>query len=367
MKKFLQPALALAAIAVAISASPAAAATCTDTGFVRDGISMTAAFVNPTNPPAVVDATGCNIGIYYDSGNNTLSNHDIYGANYFGILVNGDTNNVVVHLTNNLVHNIGEVPFNGTQHGVGIYLRAFFTTTITGEVTGNTVFGYQKGGIVANGKGTKLSHLDNNNVFGLGHINFIAQNGIQIGYGAMPYPGQVVGNKVTANSYIGIPGDGSASGGILVVGGPGYGTCPDGNPCPYSSGVLIGISSALNSAPGNLAFNNDVGIYVSNLDADGVSPPPTPTVVFSVGNIVGDDICFNQSYQAGISDQGNTDIIANNYVVQGGGYGPLCGIGIDVTGSTNPIVVGNNVPATSNVSTASVGKAAHAKVQPIKP
>jgi hypothetical protein len=144
-----------------------------------------------------------------------------------------------------------------------------------------------------------------------------------------------VGNLVTGNSYIGFPGDGSASAGILVVGGAGYGVCPDGNDCPYTTSVPM---------VGNTLLNNDVGVYASNVQAD-FSAPPTPTTLVIARNLAGDDQCYNQSYQAGISDQGNTDFILFNYIVQGGGYGPSCGPNIDTTGSINPVVVGNVPPA----------------------
>lgn len=348
--------LTFAAISVAslLPASAARAATCTPTGFFRDGIEMTAALINPATVASPLDATGCNIGVYYNAGVATLNQADIYGANYFGVLVNGDDNAVVVHLTRNLIHNIGETPFNGTQHGVAIYIRAFFASAVTGEVTGNVIFGYQKGGIVVNGQGASLAKLDSNQVFGLGHVSFIAQNGIQIGYGAKA--AQVVTNVVSGNSYIGTPGDGSASAGILVVGGPGYGQCPDGSDCPYTRSVPM---------IGNTVLNNDVGVYASNLQAD-LSAPPTPTALVIARNLVGDDECFNQSYQAGISDQGNTDFILLNYTVQGGGYGPSCGPNIDTTGSINPIVIGN-VPASIGSSMTLRPSSPRLKVAPEKP
>jgi hypothetical protein len=285
---------------------------------------------------------------------------DIYGANYFGVLVNGDAGSVQANIKDNLIHNIGEVPFNGTQHGVGIYVRAFFAgNNVTGEITGNTVFAYQKGGIVVNGRGGKISKVNNNRVIGQGHVSYIAQNGIQVGYGAMPYPAQVVGNAVSANSYIGTPGDGSASAGILVVGGPWLGTCPDGNVCPYSNQVAIA---------GNILVNNDTGVNSVNAQAD-FSAPPTPSQVVILQNLAGSDFCYNQSYQAGISMLGNTDYIYNNYVLQGGGYGPsACGLGIDVTGSTNVQSGGNNVPLTglSALAPASQSTSRSSKVQPIR-
>jgi hypothetical protein len=324
--------MAAGSLACLVPVSPAGAATCTPTGFFRDGIEMTAALINPAVVTSPVDATGCNIGVYYNTGIANLNGVDIYGANYFGVLVNGDDNPVVARINNNLVHNIGETPFDGTQHGSAIYIRAFFASTVTGEVTGNLIFGYQKGGIIVNGPGARLARVDGNQINGLGHVSFIAQNGIQIGFGARA--ARVSANRVSGNSYIGFPGDGSSSAGILVVGGPGYGVCPDGNDCPYTTSVSI---------VGNVVINNDVGVFASNLRAD-FTPPRTPTRLVIARNRAGDDQCFNQSYQAGISDQGNTDFILFNYIVQGGGYGPTCGPNIDTADAINPIVVGN-VPA----------------------
>ena len=351
---------AVASMVGLASAGSAQAATCTATGFFRDGINMTAALINPASPSGVLDATGCNIGIYVDhtmpGGTATIQNMDIYGANYFGVLVNGDAGAVQANVRNNFIHNIGEVPFNGAQHGVGVYIRAFFpANVVTGEITGNTVFAYQKGGIVVNGPGGRISKVNNNRVTGQGHVTYIAQNGIQVGYGAMPYPAQVVGNLVIGNSYIGTPGDGSASSGILVVGGPWLGTCPDGNICPYTKLVVMA---------GNILLNNDAGVQVYNAQAD-FSAPAAPTQTVVVQNLAGSDFCYNQAYQAGISMFGNTDYIYNNYVVQGGGYGPACGIGIDATGSANVQSGGNNVPVTT-LALALARSASRAVPQPVK-
>jgi hypothetical protein len=173
----------------------------------------------------------------------------------------------------------------------------------------------------------------------------------------MPYPAQINGNVVTGNSYIGTPGDGSAAAGLLVVGGPWLGTCPDGNVCPYSNLVLMA---------NNILLNNDTAVNVYNAQAD-LSAPPSPTQVLVLQNVAGSDFCYNQAYQAGISLFGNTDYIYNNYIVQGGGYGPACGLGIDVTGSTNVQSGGNNVPLTGATALASVQSVSGArKVQPIQ-
>jgi hypothetical protein len=175
-------------VAVQITAS----ATCTPTGFYRDGINLTAAQIGGT-VTGTLDATGCNIGVYYDASHpateDGVSEADIFGANYFGVLVNGTSANV----TNSLVHDIGEVPLNGAQHGNAIvYLNA-----ATGTISGNTVSSYQKNGITVSGEGTTASVLSNV-VTGEGQIAYIAQNGIQISFKAS---GLVRGNTVSGNWY----------------------------------------------------------------------------------------------------------------------------------------------------------------------
>lgn len=284
--------------------SVAQAATCTPTGFFRDGINMTAALINPGNVTGEVDATGCNVGVYYNTGSATVSAANIHGANYFGVLVNGDVNNVTVNVQASFVHDIGETPFNGTQHGVAIYYRALGTGTVAGKVWNNTISSYQKGGIVANGAGANVSVRDNV-VTGLGPVSFIAQNGIQIGFGGT---GLVENNTVSGNSYTGA--NFASSGGILVVGGPCYGL-PD-----YTRGVQI---------VGNTVVNNDVGVWLSNIQADCVSAPTTATNNRVVSNTISDNAVTNTTgggavpYQAGIADQGNNDKLINNDI-SGVGY-----------------------------------------------
>lgn len=305
-----------AAFALAIilaTSSHAVAATCTPTGFVRDSLNMTAALIDPPGTvTGTVDATGCNIAIYYDSAgaSGTVKNADVYGANYFGVLVNGDAGTVNVDILDSSIHDIGEVPHNGTQHGVAVYYRGFFeVSAVTGKISGNRISAYQKGGIVTNGAGVQAV-ITGNTVTGDGHVDFIAQNGIQVGYGPTV---SVMKNTVSGNSYIGFPGDGSASGGILVVGGAGYGACPDGNDCPYTTNTKIN---------DNILANNDVGVYLSNLDG-GYNAPNTATNIKVVNNAISDDQCYNKSYQAAISDVGDNDKMITNRI-SGPGYGAVC-------------------------------------------
>jgi len=124
--------LTLAALAiVALAASGARAATCTATGFQRDSINLTAAVIVTGAADTLgqtINATGCNIGIFYGPGSSgTVDSNEVYGANYFGVLVAGDNDELPgsgaasVDVTNNNIHDISESPLNGDQHGVGIY------------------------------------------------------------------------------------------------------------------------------------------------------------------------------------------------------------------------------------------------------
>src|ERR1041385_6682452 len=130
--------LLAATLFVSSPRSKAMPAACTATGF--NG--LTAAIVNPPAPvTGTVNATGCNIGVYYGSGTTGLvKNADIFGADYYGVIANGDDGDVSLDIINSNIHDIGENPHNGSQHGVGIYWRAFFSGgTVTGRIVGNTV------------------------------------------------------------------------------------------------------------------------------------------------------------------------------------------------------------------------------------
>jgi hypothetical protein len=184
-----------------VSLTSSASAICTETGFMRDGHNLTAAQIGgPVT--GTLDALGCNIGVYYDSTHTgSVSGANISGANYFGVLVNGAS----VDVTNSSVHAIGEVPFNGSQHGNAIvYLNGAH-----GTISGSQVFNYQKNGITVSGvnangdpvaPATTSASVLNNVVTGEGHVSYIAQNGIQISYGAS---GNVTGNTVSNNWYTG--------------------------------------------------------------------------------------------------------------------------------------------------------------------
>jgi parallel beta-helix repeat protein len=133
-----------------------------------------------------------------------VSSANIHGANYYGVVVNA----AAVDVTNTQIHDIGENPFNGSQHGVGVLyttVKQDGTTpttpgaSATGTLRGSTIFRYQKNGVVVSGPHAVVSVLSNT-VTGQGPVDTIAQNGIQVSYGAS---GTVTGNTVSRNWYTG--------------------------------------------------------------------------------------------------------------------------------------------------------------------
>jgi len=69
-------------------------------------------------------------------------------------------------------------------------------------ISGNTVADYQKNGITANGN--VAAEITGNTVAGDGQVDYIAQNGIQVGFGAtaLVRDNTVTGNWYTPESYV---------------------------------------------------------------------------------------------------------------------------------------------------------------------
>jgi len=322
--------LALGASMVGGAVSTASAATCLLTPFSYNGNGpMTAAMIDPpgtvTGP---VNATGCDIGVYYSSAASGAVNHaDVFGSLWFGVVNDGGN----VNVDNSSIHDVGDNPFNGVQRGVGVL---FIGSTATGRINRNSVFRYQKGGISLKGNAVTIE-VRANRVDGLGPVDFIAQNGIQVGAGGHAH---LFNNRVRDNSYT---GDGLASsGGILVYGGECYGTGT-----PLTTGIVV---------EKNILRGNDVGIFLSNLDAS-CNTVPVQTNNVAKRNTIRNDAINNTSgwgtvgegYQAGISVNGRHDSLIGNKIC-GIGYKPVPTpppylFRIDATYGTANIIQRNNV------------------------
>jgi parallel beta-helix repeat protein len=102
---------------------------------------------------------------------------------------------------------------SGCQEGNGIEARnepfdGTHPATKVVKILNNVVTAYQKTGIIGNGDVSVI--VRDNTVTGLGPVNYIGQNGIQLGFGAL---GSVVENNVSGNEYT---PQTFASGGILI-------------------------------------------------------------------------------------------------------------------------------------------------------
>jgi parallel beta helix pectate lyase-like protein len=182
-----------------VSLSSSSSPVCTPTGLMRDGLNLTAAQIGG-DVSGTLDATGCNIGVYYPDGSTgSVTNADIFGANYYGVVADG----AAVNVTNSSIHDIGETPFNGSQHGVGVLYTTIHqtgpdtTNPATGTLSGSTITRYQKNGVVVSGNNAAVT-VQNNTVTGNGPVDYIAQNGIQISFGATA---SVIGNTVSGHFY----------------------------------------------------------------------------------------------------------------------------------------------------------------------
>ena len=329
---------------VIVPAGGAAAAACLATGAQdRDGTTLTARVVNPAGPVSgKVDATGCSVGVYFSQGSSgRVTRAEVFGARYYGVLVDGSGHTVHVDVAGSNFHDIGDAPITAVRHGQGIAYRSFGGGSATGTVSGNTVWNFQEAGINQTGPGSTVTVIGNT-VRGRGPLATISQNGIQVIFGAH---GTVLGNRISDLSYQG-PIITSAIG-VIVVGGPIYngnptsGCLPSG--CDYPVGVHI---------EGNLIANADIGVVILAADED-FSPAPDPT-----GNVVARNLIRNVAlsnvngwdtgvaYQAGISDYANGDHIVDNVILGRGYHADFCGdagvcLGIDTEGSTGPFVSGN--------------------------
>jgi len=146
-----------------------------------------------------------------------------------GILFDGAGGTV----TNVQVVDIRQGTHSGCQEGNAIEVRNFdanlnaATPRVQVTISDNVVRRYQKTGIIANGGVDAI--IGRNIVEGVGPVDFIAQNGIQIGFGATAL---VTANSVSRNNYT--PNTFFACG-ILIVEAGGVDAKPQDNSFPATN------------------------------------------------------------------------------------------------------------------------------------
>jgi hypothetical protein len=315
--------------------------------FARDGLFVPQALIVAWGQGVHVTIRGLDI-------TGPLPGNSSCGDEEYGILV---LSGASAQITDDTVTNIEDANASlyGCQFGVGIEIGAEYWPTAsfsewptenftgTATITGTTISGYQKGGIVVDGPGSSAS-VSGDTITGAGPSSalgqIIAQNGIQVSDGAA---GQVSRNTVSADQYSGA-GWASADG-ILIFGGCGS---------PLVKDVVVA---------GNTLTNNDIGVQFVNAssdnDPDCLVAASARTGDTAIANRISDSAVTNTSgdpatsacgYQAGISDLGSHDVITGNDI-SGAGYAnhPACSAAqpyvthqIDTTGSVDPLVLFNS-------------------------
>jgi hypothetical protein len=178
----------------------------------------------------LVDCTIDPIGIYYQNSSGTI--------------------------TDNAVRNVLMAPsLQGCQVGLAINVESN-TGAPTVTISNNSVRNYDKNGITAsgpgNGTGGPAVTVTGNTVIGIGATSVIAQNGIQIGFGAT---GSVKGNYVADDIYTG-PTYGSS--GILIYASAGI--TASGNTVESTQlGIVPATDPTYGNADGTIVTSNHIG------------------------------------------------------------------------------------------------------------
>ncbi len=295
-----------------------------------DGLSTTNcqaddAAAGVSNPQSVIEICGAGTnGVNTAGVQVTVSDLTVEGNwpsnvcydSLYGILVGGGAS---LSLSDSTVERIGANPLTsagGCQGGIGIEVGNSSTGQIGhARLTHDTIETYQKNGISIKGSGS-TADIDDVVVTGAGATPYIAQNGIEVLYGATA---SVTHSSVTGNNYTGL-GEASSTG-ILAFGGCG------------SQLVKHAVFT------GNELIGNDIGIAMNNYNEACNASVDTPTVDTACLNVIQNDHGYpgghasadanlsgwgvtDVGYQAGVDDIGDRDVICDN-VISGAGYAPL--------------------------------------------
>lgn len=154
---------------------------------------------------------------------------------------------------------------SGCQEGSAIAVRAAEEGPLRQvRISGNRVEGYQKTGIVVNGNVDAV--IAGNRVTGLGPVDFIGQNGIQLGFGAR---GTVTRNTISENLYT--QPDAAGAGVLLLNAGSGVEVsynaiqdCDVGIRLVATSGALVLRNRVSDSTFDGIAIDGQTGPAVDS-------------------------------------------------------------------------------------------------------
>jgi hypothetical protein len=312
---------------------PASVGSDQTTGLSTTNCQAKDAAANTSAPQSVIEVCGARAGGANTNGRVSVDisrvtvqgnwpNSVCYDSLY-GVLIEGGA---TVSLSDSVVDQIGAYPLNGCQGGVAVEAGSGPTGQVGHAIlTSDSIESYQKNGITVDGPGSS-ARISGVTVTGDGPTGQIAQNGIQVSFGATAV---VTGSVITGNNYTSTVGD-TTSTGILVVGGGGS-VCGLGKVSPLVKRANFSHNTLL---------NNDVGIALFNVNSACTKSVHTPTRDVACYNTVsnyhgythGPSADANVSGfvtkkygaigdQAGISDSGDADVICHN-AISGIGYAP---------------------------------------------
>ncbi len=274
----------------------------------------------------VQDSTGVTISHLTVDGNGNA----LIGCltNPIGIYFKNSSGRIIDSVARN---QILESSDQGCQVGLGIAVESDLGNPAV-TITNDSVHNYQKNGITAGGPGTgggPTMAITNNTVVGIGATSLIAQNGIQIGFGAI---GKVTGNTVADDVY---SGPAAAAGtGILIFATTG--TTVSGNSVQSTQfGIATVTDSVDGPADNTIITSNHIG---GTQEFDAID-------LCSSGNTVQSNSIIGSQTESGIhlDDQcpgpGSTTSGVNNSVANNTINEPCAGI---LLGSSAPNTVGPN-------------------------
>jgi hypothetical protein len=227
-------------------------------GVTLNDLNVSGALIAPSMPPRF-------IGIYY--------------RNASGAIDGGS------------VDYVRNTPLDGIQNGLGVYVQAKGPSSISVDVKGVTISGYQKNGLTFNGcgcanaqDGQVTGSAVGNALIGAGATPFIAQNGIQVGFGAGPIV--ITDNSVNGHRYTGDPDNGTGSGILLF-------------------------STQGNLVTGNQVSANNSGIVMQS-GSFGLCDPGDSTQNVATCNVVNDHGAF--PYESGFTSDTAANTINDNLI-----------------------------------------------------
>ena len=227
-----------------------------------------------------VNISGINVQALWPSGT-------CYDSLY-GILVAGGA---TLKMSSATVAGAGADPINGCQGGIGVQVGMSWSDPVeVGHALLNdvSISEYQKNGITVDGTGSTAT-IRATTVTGAGATPAIAQNGIQVSYGA--------GARITDSDIAGDECD------VAVCG-------PDSQTQTQSTGILFYGAEPGSSITHSSVKNSDIGVY--SLDME-----PTAPVTANVS--VTHDTLTGDRYEAVALDQGYT--VVSNDTISGGNVG----------------------------------------------